>query len=80
MEYNFIITDEMNTLIKLAKLNNAGELVKPQIVESFIAQRYTIRQELSIQRQRDVKPQEYEEYNNYCEACKSYAKELLGIE
>ena len=79
MEYNFIITDEMKTLIKLAKLNNAGELVKPQIVESLIAQRYTIRQELSIQRQRDTKPQEYEEYNSYCEACKSYAKELLGL-
>ena len=79
MEYNFIITDEMKSLIKLAKLNNAGELVKPQIVESLIAQRYTIRQELSIQRQRDVKPQEYEEYNNYCEVCKSYAKELLGL-
>lgn len=79
MEYNFIITDEMKSLIKLAKLNNAGELVKPQIVESLIAQRYTIRQELSIQRQRDVKPLEYEEYNNYCEVCKSYAKELLGL-
>ena len=79
MEYNFIITDEMKSLIKLAKLNNAGELVKPQIVESLIAQRYTIRQELSIQRQRDVKPLEYEEYNSYCEVCKTYAKELLGL-
>ena len=79
MEYNFIITNEMQKLISMAKQFGREEQAKPKIIEELIAQRYTIRQELSIQRQRDVKPQEYEEYNNYCEACKSYAKELLGL-
>ena len=80
MEYNFIITNEIQKLISMAKQFHREEQAKPKIIEELIAQRYTIRQELSIQRQRDVKPLEYEEYNSYCEVCKSYAKELLGIE
>ena len=79
MEYNFIITDEMQNLIDMSIGTQYATKTYKRLVESLIAQRYTIRQELSIQRQRDVKPQEYEEYNNYCEACKSYAKELLGL-
>ena len=43
-------------------------------VEQLIRERYTSNQELAIQRQRETKPGEFEEYFAYCEECKSIAK------
>ena len=50
-----------------------------ELVEKKIRQRYTLSQELAILRQRDTKPTEYQEYFNYCEACKAEAKKSLAI-
>ena len=80
MNYDFIIDTKTQKLISMAKQFNKQNAVYPQIVERLIEQKYTVKQELSISRQRDKKPQEFEEYDTYCEACKQYAKELLGIE
>lgn len=44
-------------------------------VIALIRSRYSIDQELAILRQRDVKPQEFEEYNSFVEECKKQAKE-----
>ena len=44
-------------------------------VERLIALKYDIYDELAIQRQRDTKPEEYQEYFNYVEQCKKEAKE-----
>lgn len=49
------------------------------LVVSLIRQRYSINDELAILRQRDEKLSEYQEYYNYCEECKSKAKQELGI-
>ena len=43
-------------------------------VNAKIREKYTLSQELAILRQRDAKPEEYEKYNAYCEACKAAAK------
>lgn len=43
-------------------------------VEQLIREKYSINQELAIQRQRDTKPSEFDEYFAYCEECKSIAK------
>lgn len=48
------------------------------LVESKIRARYTLSQELAILRQRDTKQDEYQEYFNYCEACKAKAKTEIG--
>lgn len=48
------------------------------LVESKIRERYTLSQELAILRQRDTKQDEYQEYFNYCEACKAKAKTEIG--
>lgn len=48
------------------------------LVESKIRERYTLSQELAILRQRDTKQDEYQEYFNYCEACKAEAKTEIG--
>jgi hypothetical protein len=44
-------------------------------VEQLIRERYSLNQELAIQRQRETKVDEFNEYFNYCEECKTKAKE-----
>ena len=46
-------------------------------VVDLIRLRYDINAELAILRQRDSKPEEFAEYNAYCEECKLQAKEEL---
>lgn len=50
------------------------------LVEQRIRQKYTMSDELAIHRQRDTKPQEWTEYNAYCEECKRLAKEVIANE
>lgn len=51
----------------------------PQLVENKIRTRYSVSAELAILRQRDTKPEEFAEYNAFCESCKSEAKTELNI-
>lgn len=44
-------------------------------VVELIRLRYDVNAELAILRQRDSKPEEFAEYNTYCEECKRIAKE-----
>lgn len=46
-------------------------------VVQLIRQKYTIDDELAILRQRDSKPEEFAEYNEYCENCKTIAKDEI---
>lgn len=68
-----------NKKIQLAIKFNKQDKLYPELVEELIRQRYTISQELAINRQRDTKPTQFEEYNSYCEECKAEAKKLLGM-
>nr|DAH21496.1 MAG TPA: hypothetical protein [Bacteriophage sp.] len=43
-------------------------------VERLIRERYTVADELGILRQRDTKPEEFAEYNDFAEACKAEAR------
>lgn len=43
-------------------------------VEQLIREKYSINQEFAIQRQRETKPDEFEEYFTFCEECKAKAK------
>lgn len=51
----------------------------PQLVENKIRTRYSVSAELAILRQRDTKPEEFAEYNSFCELCKAEAKTELNI-
>lgn len=51
----------------------------PQLVEDKIRTKYSLSAELAILRQRDTKPEEYAEYNAFCELCKVEAKTELNI-
>lgn len=51
----------------------------PQLVDNKIRTRYSVSAELAILRQRDTKPEEFAEYNSFCELCKVEAKTELNI-
>lgn len=51
----------------------------PQLVENKIRTRYSVSAELAILRQRETKPEEFAEYNDFCELCKAEAKTELNI-
>lgn len=54
-----------------------AEEYKAKVVE-LIRTKYSLDDELGIQRQRDTKPEEFDEFNSYVEECKIKAKELLN--
>ena len=64
-----------------AKLNGTQAELYKQEVTRLIRRRYSLSDELSLGRQRDKKPEEWEAYDAYCEECKAQAKkEVYGEE
>ena len=70
--------------LKLARKNREAKpeswekLYEAEIIRR-IRNRYTVNQELAILRQRDTKPEEFAEYNDFVEKCKKEIKEELQI-
>ena len=62
------------TQIQLAKLNGTYDDMYGEEVNQLIRRKYSISKELSIMRQRDEKPEEFQEYFEYAEQCKTEAK------
>lgn len=90
VETLFVAATEQNAMIK--DVNGVPTLVaRPaptaeetqaayeNYVNTLIREKYTLSQELSILRQRDTKPEEYNAYNAYCEMCKIEAKAKYQI-
>ena len=57
----------------------ANEEYENKIV-ALIRKKYNVNQELAILRQREVKPQEFAEYNEYVEQCKEKVKNVHNYE
>lgn len=51
-----------------------------QRVVELIRLRYSVDDELAILRQRDTKTEEFQEYNSYCENCKTIARVEFGLQ
>ena len=68
---------ERDKSAELAKIKTTIDY--PQLVENKIRTKYSVSAELAILRQRDTKPEEFAEYNAYCEQCKVQARTELGI-
>lgn len=62
------------------ELKKNAEAKYKQMVEMLIREKYSLNDELAVLRQRDTKPEEFEEYNNYAESCKLRAKEEMEEE
>lgn len=75
-KYNFNVT-KFNTRITVEK-ETIKNLEYKSTIDRLIRQRYSISDEIAILRQRDSKPDEYAEYNAYCEQCKAHVKSELA--
>ena len=62
---------------ELSRIKNTIDY--PQLVENKIRTKYSVSAELAILRQRNSKPEEFAEYNAFCELCKAEAKTELNI-
>lgn len=73
--------------VQMKKIVQSWDYVKDErpdyseLIVGYIRERYSINDELAIQRQRDnsaEKKQEFDEYNAFCDECKLRAKEVLA--
>lgn len=51
----------------------------PLKVEQYIREKYSISDELAIQRKREENKLDFQEYYSFCEDCKKRARYVLGI-
>lgn len=66
----YVVDNEEQTMEKIM-------LPYEEMVVSLIRERYSLDEELAIQRQRDTKPEEFKAYFDFCEECKQRAKEEM---
>lgn len=80
-EEDFIEVPEASAeyIMEQRALNNGEELTYKQQVVALIRERYDRDDESALTRQRDTKPEEFEEYFAYCEECKKQVKQKLGM-
>ena len=69
------ITEEVVLLRELTEEEKVIEYERKIVAK--IRRKYNLNQELAILRQRDVKPEEFSEYNAYVEQCKQEVKNSL---
>ena len=71
---------KLETKLTLAIKNNRIDKTYEELVITLIRQKYSINEELAILRQRDTKPQEFAEYNQFVENIKTQLKaKIEGI-
>ena len=65
--------------IRMLVISGRGEEAYALRVEELVRTRYSVSAELAILRQREVKPEEFQTYNSFAEACKTQAhREIYG--
>ena len=72
--------EDREEIIYTCKYIIVNKVDKDNIVDTLIRDKYSLSQELAILRQRDTKPEEYSEYNDYAESCKRIADNILTNE
>ena len=61
--------------VKLFQIPDAYDgLSYAGVVSMLIREKYSLDDEIAINRQRDTKPQEFSEYFEFCEECKNKAR------
>ena len=73
-----IILDSVDNYEEVSEMPKYTRQEYVEKVRELIKERYSIEDEIALHRQKDVKSDEFEEYNQYCESCKVKAKELLN--
>lgn len=57
--------------------NISKEKLYANLVSKLIRERYSVDDEMAILRQKETKPEEWKEYNSYCEDCKAKARKEI---
>ena len=70
---------QMNAQAEQAEREYWATISYEDAVNDKIREKYSASQEFAILRQKEEKPQEYNEYYAYCEQCKAYVKEKKGL-
>lgn len=73
------VEEEIEQPIENEVVETQKKTYEQRVVE-LIRLRYSVDDELAILRQRDTKTEEFEEYNSYCENCKTIAKVEFGLQ
>ena len=79
MNNEFIISPKWQKKINMSIRAGLQKDLYPDLIVYFIRQKYSVDDEFALERQKERKPNEYEQYDTYCENAKAYAKELLGL-
>ena len=61
-----------------SNFNGYENMQYEELVVQLIREKYSLDDELAIQRQKETKPDEWSEYFSCCEECKAKAKEMVG--
>lgn len=72
-----VITRDLTSEEVAAMQQQQPQISYEQLVSDLIRERYTVDQEFAINRQRDTKPEEFQEYFDFCEQCKQKAHESI---
>lgn len=70
-------TEEGRTYYEYDCVRSVGYPTYGSTVTALIRERYTESDELALQRQRDTKPEDFAEYDAFCEACKDKARPVF---
>ncbi len=73
-----VITDNIDNYEEVSEMPKYTRKEYIDKVRELIKEKYDIEDEIAIHRQKDTKPDEYQEYNNFVENCKIKAKEILN--
>ena len=79
MNNEFVISSKMQKKINMSIRAGLQRDLYPDLIVYFIRQKYSQDDEFALNRQKDRKPLEWQEFDAYCERCKAYTKEILGI-
>ena len=71
--YNIEETEEKEFICDQVIIQNPASYAK--IIQALVLEKYSISDELSIHRQKDTKPEQWQEYFNYVENCKIIARD-----
>ncbi len=63
----------------IARKNGTLDIVKGEMINALVREKYSLHDELSLLRQRDEKPEEFKAYNAYAEECKKQVKGELEV-
>ena len=63
--------------IELAKANDTVEELRHRMIESMIAEQYSVGEQIAILRQREQKPEEFDRFDRHAEMCKEMVKRYI---